>query len=88
MNSDGSVSLNWDAPGDDSVTGYQILRRRPREGEKTLLVYVNDTGSTATSYTDSNLTAGTRHVYRVKAINDVGLSEWSKFARVEVPGNP
>ena len=88
VNPDGSVSLNWDAPDDDSVTGYQILRRRPGEGEKTLLVYVDDTGSTATSYTDSNLTAGTRHVYRVKAINDAGLSMWSNFARVEVPGNP
>ena len=88
VNPDGSVTLNWDAPDDDSVTGYQILRRRPREGEKTLLVYVDDTGSTATSYTDSNLTAGTRHVYRVKAINDAGLSMRSNFARVEVPGNP
>ena len=88
VNPDGSVTLNWDAPDDDSVTGYQILRRRPGEGEQTLLVYVDDTGSTATSYTDSNLTAGTRHVYRVKAINDAGLSMWSNFARVEVPGNP
>ena len=88
VNPDGSVSLNWDAPDDDSVTGYQILRRRPGEGEKTLLVYVDHTGSAATSYTDSNLTAGTRHVYRVKAINDAGLSMWSNFARVEVPGNP
>ena len=88
VNPDGSVTLNWDAPNDDSVTGYQILRRRPGEGEKTLMVYVDDTGSTATSYTYSNLTAGTRHVYRVKAINDAGLSMWSNFARVEVPGNP
>ena len=45
-NADGTVTLRWEAPDDDSVTGYQILRRRPREGEKTLLVYVNDTGST------------------------------------------
>ena len=27
-NSDGTVTLSWDAPNDDSVTGYQILRRR------------------------------------------------------------
>ena len=31
-NADGTVTLSWDAPNDDSVTGYQILRRRPREG--------------------------------------------------------
>ena len=51
-NADGTVTLSWDAPDDDTVTGYQILRRRPTEGENTLLVHVNDTGSTATKYTD------------------------------------
>ncbi len=44
-NWDGTVTLRWDAPDDDSVMGYQILRRRPTEGERTLLVHVNDTGS-------------------------------------------
>ena len=32
-NADGSVTLTWDAPDDDSVTGYQILRRIPAAGE-------------------------------------------------------
>ena len=81
-NSDGTVTLSWDAPDDDSVTGYQILRRRPSEGEKTLLVHVNDTGSTTTEYTDSDVTPDVRHVYRVKAINAAGLSSWSNFVRV------
>ena len=31
----------------EGVTGYQILRRRPTQGEDTLLVYVTNTGSTA-----------------------------------------
>ena len=26
MNDDGSVTLSWEAPDDDSITGYQILR--------------------------------------------------------------
>ena len=63
VNEDGSVTLSWDAPDDDSVTGYQILRRRPTEGEGTLLVYVENTRSTATTFTDTNVTAGVRHVY-------------------------
>ena len=84
-NSDGTVTLSWDAPDDDSVTGYQILRRRPSEGEKTLLVHVNDTGSTTTEYTDSDVTPDVRHVYRVKAINAAGLSSWSNFVRVTPP---
>ena len=83
----GSITLAWDAPDDDSVTGYQILRRRPTMDEDTLLVYVGDTGSTRTTFTDTDLTAGVRHVYRVKAINDAGLSEWSNFARA-VPSEP
>ena len=81
-NPDGTVTLSWDAPDDDSVTGYQILRRRPSEGEKTLLVHVNDTGSTTTEYTDSDVTPDVRHVYRVKAVNAAGLSSWSNFVRV------
>ena len=82
-NSDGSVTLSWEAPDDDSVTGYQVLRRRPREGEKTLLVHVNDTGSTATKYTDrENVTPDVPHAYRVKAINPVGLSGRSNFDNV------
>ena len=81
VNGDGSITLSWDAPNDDSVTGYQILRRRPTMDENTLLVYVEDTGSTATTYTDTNVTAGVRHVYRVKAINAACLSQWSNYAR-------
>ena len=77
LNGEGTVTLNWDASGDDSITGYQILRRRPTEGEDTLLVYVKDTGGTETTYTDAEVNTGIEYVYRVKAISDTGLSEWS-----------
>ena len=89
-NADGTVTLSWDAPNDDSVTGYQILRRRPREGEGTLLVHVNDTGSTATEYTDNDVTADVLHAYRVKAINAVGLSRQSNFVNMTptLPAEP
>ena len=52
-------------------------------GEKTLLVYVEDTGSTATTFTDTEVTAGVRHGYRVKAINSAGLISWSNYTRAE-----
>ena len=81
-NADGTVTLRWDAPDDDSVTGYQILRRRPTEGERTLLVHVNDTGSTATEYTDNDVTPDVLHVYRVTTINAVGLGRRSEFVNV------
>ena len=79
VNADGHIVLSWTAPNDDSVTGYQVLRRRPGEGESALLVYVADTESTATTFTDTGVTAGVKHVYRVKAINAAGLSDWSNY---------
>ena len=79
VNADGHIVLSWTAPNDDSITGYQVLRRRPSEGESTLLVYVADTQSTATTFTDTGVTAGVKHVYRVKAINAAGLSGWSNY---------
>ena len=81
-NADGTVTLSWEAPDDDSVTGYQILRRRPTEGENSLLVYVEDTGSAATTYSDGNVSAGIKHVYRVQAINAAGLSKRSNAVRI------
>ena len=79
VNVDGHIVLSWTAPNDDSITGYQVLRRRPSEGESALLVYVADTESTATTFTDTGVTAGVKHVYRVKAINAAGLSSWSNY---------
>ena len=79
VNAAGHIVLSWTAPDDDSITGYQILRRRPSEGEGALLVYVADTQDTATTFTDTGVAAGVKHVYRVKAINAAGLSGWSNY---------
>ncbi len=78
---DAGIVLSWNAPDNaaDEVTGYQILRRRPGQGEDTLLIWVEDTGSTATSYTDAAVTEGVRHVYRVKAIRGRELSGVSNY---------
>ena len=81
-NADGTVTLSWEAPEDESVTGYQILRKRTSRGEQTLLVHVNDTGSTGTEYTDSEVTPDVLHAYRVKAINAAGVSKRSNVVRV------
>ena len=71
---DNRVTLSWTAPAEeaDSVTGYEILRRRPMEGESALVTLVSDTESTATTYTDASANeAGVRYVYRVKALRAV-----------------
>ena len=83
INDDGTITLSWTAPEDDSVTGYQVLRRRPQWGETDLEVYVDDTGSPAATYTDTNTSEYTRYVYRVKARNAAGLSVWSNYVRID-----
>ncbi len=83
-----SATLTWDAPAEDEyITGYQVLRRQP-PGEKTLQVYVADTGSGANEWTDTNVEPRTPYVYRVKAINAAGISEQSNFVRPETAPIP
>ena len=82
LNDDGSITLTWTAPTGD-VDGYQILRRRPQQGESELAVHVDNTGSAATTWTDTDTSLDTRYVYRVKARNGDLLSEWSNYARVD-----
>ena len=78
------MSLYWNAPGDDGVTGYRIFRRRYSLGEPKGLVYVEDTGSAATTYTDTEVTAGAPHSYRVQAIRGAELGEKTKFFKTKV----
>ena len=80
-NADGSVTLYWNAP-DDEVTGYRILRHRHSLGELDPLVYVADTGSTATAYTDTGVVAGVPHSYRVQAIRNAALGERTKQIKI------
>ena len=82
-NADGSVTLHWNAP-DDEVTGYRILRSRHTLGEREMLVYVSDTGGTATTFTDTGLVAGVPHSYRVQAIRDGELGERTKSFKTKV----
>ena len=84
-----SVALSWDDPADPSITSYQVLRRQPgihEPGE--FIVHLDDTNSSATSYVDSVVEAGTSYVYRVKARNSVGLSEGSSFFDADIPAAP
>jgi hypothetical protein len=85
-NADGSVTLAWDAPGDGSVTGYRKLRRNADAREHSLSVHVPDTGSSATSYTDTDVAAGAKYVYRVKAINEAGVGPKSRRVVITTSG--
>ena len=85
------IELEWVAPAGD-VTGYQILRRRPEEGEKSLTVYEQDTGTTGTVYTDTAVKDEVRYVYRVVSLNKDLKSGKSNFVNIRwndpLPGPP
>ena len=84
-----AVSLTWDNPDDDSITGYQILRRdRDVHDPGQFEVHVDDTGSAATSYVDQDVAAETRYVYRIKARNAAGLSPRSHYFNADTPAKP
>ena len=83
------VGLDWDDPDDSSITGYRILRRLPAldpPGE--FAVLLENTGSALTTYVDSTVTPQTSYVYRVKAINEHGVSERSSWANALTPAVP
>ena len=87
--SHGQVVLTWDDPGDDSITGYVILRRvRVNNTGGDFNVLVADTASAATTYTDDTVAAGTTYTYRIKAINEHGTSERSRWSHIDIPEAP
>ncbi len=85
----GQVVLTWDDPGDDSITGYVILRRvRENNTGGDFSVLVADTASAATTYTDDTVSGGLTYTYRIKAINEHGTSERSRWYHIDIPEAP
>ena len=72
------------------------MLRRSRDGDEygdglgaaEFVSIVDDTGSSATTYTDTSVAERTRYVYRVKAINSAGTSGQSGYLNVETPAAP
>ena len=84
-----SVTLTWEDPGDDTITGYVILRRvRVNNTGGDFSELVADTGTAATTYTDDTVAAGTTYTYRIKAINGAGTSERSRWFHIDTPAAP
>ena len=84
-----SVTLTWDDPQDDSITGYVILRRvRVNDQGGDFSVLVADTETAATTYTDDTVAASTTYTYRIKAITEHGTSERSRWYHIDTPAAP
>ena len=85
-----AVTLTWDDPQDDSITGYVIQRRdRAIHPVGTFVTIAGDTGSTDTTYTDATVEPDKQYVYRIKAINEHGeVSDKSDWIRADTPAIP
>ena len=84
---DDGIVLNWTAPVADagSVTGYQVLRRKP-DSQPRLTVWEEDTGSTETTYKDGAARfPGEVYLYRVIALRGNQESPRSNKVVVERP---
>ncbi|WP_428115598.1 fibronectin type III domain-containing protein [Candidatus Poriferisodalis sp.] len=70
-----SVTLGWDDPEDDSISGYRILRRDiANQAAGTFTTLAQDTAAADTSYTDTTVEPEIHYGYRVIAINETGSS--------------
>ena len=74
------IDLSWSAPSDNggaAIIGYRIEVSEDNVNWRELVL---STGSTATSYSDVGLAAGTTRYYRVSAINSGGTGPASNVA--------
>ena len=84
-----AITLTWNDPNDDSITGYVVLRRnRDTDAKGHFDELVADTGTAATTYTDDSVAAETRYTYRIKATNEHGTSERSRWYHIDTQAPP
>ena len=85
-----SVTLTWNDPQDDSITGYVILRRvRVNDQGGDFSELVANTGHAPPPPTPTTTVAdSTTYTYRIKAINEHGVSERSRWVHIDTPAPP
>ena len=81
----GRVTIGWDAPEDDSVTGYRILRRVQWGPEKTL---VSITGPGVTGWVDRQVSPYTAYASRLQALRDGRAGAKSRYLFALTPRVP
>ena len=82
-----TVTLTWDDPQDDSVTGYAVVRWKLGYNSG-IVTIAPDTGTADTGYTDEKVEPETEYIYNVKSINAQGESEKSEPLRVKTAPAP
>jgi sugar lactone lactonase YvrE len=74
--SETQINLSWTKPSDggSSISGYKI---EVQEDSDSYSVLVENTKSTSTTYSHTNLTTDTKYTYKVSAINGIGAGSSS-----------
>ena len=67
-----SIALTWTAPEDDTITGFQIERRRPTRTTEREFAVVHTTEGGVVEWEDEDTASYTEHVYRVAALDEDG----------------
>ena len=82
-----TVTLSWDDPEDDAVTGYRILRSTDGGEEQ---IIASRIGGDAVRYVDRNLSPETAYAYRVQALRSGTPGTKTRFVSMltlPVPGS-
>ena len=80
-----SLTLTWDDPEDDSITGYRVLRGPDADNLSTL---ETDTESVSTEYEDDTVEAETTYHYALVAMSQDGNSVQSNAISATTPAAP
>ena len=79
------LTLTWNDPQDDSITGYQVLRGPDADSLSTL---ENDTESVSTRYEDETVEPETTYHYAIVALSANGDSSQSSSLSATTPAAP
>ena len=64
---DGTVTLNWDDPGDAAITAYQLVNYSGSRPSQPTWNDISGSGATTTSHAVMNLTNGTEYTFELRA---------------------
>ena len=80
-----SLTLNWDDPEDERITGYRVLRG---PDPSNLSAIQADTQNSSTEYTDATVEPETTYHYTVLALSPDGDGEESDTISINTPAEP
>ena len=81
------VTLQWDDPGDKSVTRYRIVRTMIQDGRPVLTSITDWRDRGKQFYTDSRALPSRTYTYQIWAMNAIGKSEGSDVITVRTPAD-